>query len=246
MFAASFLPTCRINYPEFTKCSTNSIQKLMDQIAIGIPELAKTFGPLDPLRIRDIVFKQDNNEVATLRANLTDVNIKGYSKIQIKEVRVSKKDYSWKTKVFIPKTRMDAKYKMEGRILIIPLTGTGNMVVEIENLDVVMLTKTHLYEKGGFTFYNITSIKAKLNMTRARIHMDNLFNGQSKEVERGTNEFFNENWRDVYEALRPLITETVENVLLELLSAVFHLIPANFFIEDIPTPKQLYGDKGKE
>ncbi|XP_062123280.1 uncharacterized protein LOC133836706 [Drosophila sulfurigaster albostrigata] len=242
----SFLPSCRIKDPEFTTCSTNSIQKLIDQMNIGIPELLNTFGPLDPMRIRDIIFKQDNNNVATLNCNLTDVHIKGYSKMKIKESRVSKKDFSWQTKIFLPKTRMESKYKMEGRILVIPLSGSGNMVMEVENLNVIMLAKTHLYEKGGFTFYNITSIKTKLNMTRIYTNMDNLFNGRDKEIERSTNEFFNENWREVYEAFRPLITETVETVLMELLSSVFSLIPANYFIEDIPTPKQLYGDKGNE
>ncbi|XP_068158105.1 uncharacterized protein [Drosophila tropicalis] len=239
----SFLPSCRIYEPGFTKCSTNSIQKLINQLSIGIPEVLETFGPFDPMRVRNVVFKQDNNEVATIRANLTELVVRGYSKTEIKESRVSKKDFSWQTKLFLPKMRLDGKYKMNGRILLIPLSGSGNIFIEIENLDILMLTKTRLYEKGGFTFYNLTSLRVHLNMTRVRTHLDNLFNGRSKEVERSTNQFFNDNWRDFYEALRPLIVETVESILLEWLSKVFHLIPANFFVEDIPTPQQLYGPK---
>ncbi|EDW81393.1 uncharacterized protein Dwil_GK11046 [Drosophila willistoni] len=239
----SFLPSCRIYEPGFTKCSTNSIQKLINQLSIGIPEVLESFGNFDPMRVRNIVFKQDNNEVATIRANLTELVVKGYSKTEIKESRVSKKDFSWQTKLFLPKMRLDGKYKMNGRILLIPLSGSGNIFIEIENMDILMLTKTRLYEKGGFTFYNLTSLRVHLNMTRVRTQLDNLFNGRSKEVERSTNQFFNDNWRDFYEALRPLIVETVESILLEWLSKVFHLIPANFFVEDIPTPQQLYGPK---
>lgn len=106
-----------------------------------------------------------------------------------------------------------------------------------------MLTKTMLYEKGGFTFDNVTNVQVKLNMTRVRTHLDNLFNGRSPEVERGTNQFFNDNWRDFYEALKPLIVDTVQNILQDIMGKVFHLIPASFFVEDIPTPDQLYGKK---
>ncbi|KAH8311346.1 hypothetical protein KR044_005735 [Drosophila immigrans] len=237
----SFLPSCRIYEPGFTKCSTNSIQKLIDQLHVGIPEIVEKYGTWDPMYVRDIEFKQDNVEVATIRSNLTNVVIKGFSKTKIKESRVSKKDFHWQTKIFLPKMRLDAKYKMQGRILLIPLSGEGNMFIEIENLDILLLTKTRLYEKGGFTFDNVTAVQVRLNMTRVRTQLDNLFNGRSKEVERSTNQFFNDNWRDFYEALRPLIVDTVENILKDIMSAVFHLIPANFFVEDIPTPQQLYG-----
>lgn len=106
-----------------------------------------------------------------------------------------------------------------------------------------MFTKTILYEKGGFTFYNVTNVQVKLNMTRVRTQLDNLFNGNSPEVERSTNQFFNDNWRDFYEALKPLIVDTVQNTLQDILGKVFHLVPANFFVEDIPTPEKLYGKK---
>ncbi|EDX14627.1 protein takeout [Drosophila simulans] len=239
----AFLPSCRIYEPGFTKCSTNSIQKLLDQLNIGIPEVVERFGPFDPMRVRDIVFKQDNNEVATIRANLTDLVVKGFANTKVKESRVSKKDFSWQTKIYLPKMRLDGRYEMAGRILLIPLSGSGKIFIEIDDLDILLLTKIRLYEKGGFTFDNVTSVQVQLNLTKVRTYLDNLFNGRSKEVERSTNEFFNENWRDFYEALKPLIVETVENILYDVMSTVFHLIPANFFVEDIPTPQQLYGPK---
>ncbi|KAH8383773.1 hypothetical protein KR009_010409 [Drosophila setifemur] len=239
----AFLPSCRIYEPGFTKCSTNSIQKLLEQLGIGIPEVLERFGPFDPMRVRNIIFKQDNNEVATIRANLTELVVKGFSQTKVKESRVSKKDFGWQTKLYLPKMRLDGKYEMAGRILLIPLSGSGKIFIEIDDLDILLLTKTRLYEKGGFTFDNVTAVRVQLNLTRVRTNLDNLFNGRSKEVERSTNQFFNDNWRDFYEALKPLIIETVESILFDVMSTVFHLIPANFFVEDIPTPQQLYGPK---
>ncbi|XP_017480866.1 PREDICTED: uncharacterized protein LOC108370115 [Rhagoletis zephyria] len=237
----AFLPSCKIYQPGFTKCSTNSVQKLIDQLVIGIPEVVEEFGPFDPMHVHDIYFKQDGNDVARIHANLSDVIVKGFSKTNIKESRVSKRDFNWITKIFLPKMRMDAVYKMEGQILLIPLRGSGKMFIEIDNLDITLYTKTRLYEKAGFTFDNVTAVRVDLNMTRVRTNFENIFNGHSKEVERSTNEFFNENWRDFYEALKPIITETVETILYDVMHKVFNLIPANFFVEDIPTSEQLYG-----
>lgn len=106
-----------------------------------------------------------------------------------------------------------------------------------------MRTKTKLIEKGGFTFYNVTSVKVDLDISKLRTQFDDLFGGNNKEVERSTNESFNKNWKEFFEALRPLINETVERVLFDLLHPVFLMIPANFMIEDIPTPEKLYGSK---
>lgn len=84
---AAFLPSCRIYEPGFTNCSTHSIQKLLEQLTIGIPEILESYGPFDPMNVRNIYFKQDNNEVATISANLTDVIVSGFSKTKIKESR---------------------------------------------------------------------------------------------------------------------------------------------------------------
>lgn len=45
--------------------------------------------------------------------------------------RVSKKDFGWQTKLFLPKMRLDGKYDMAGRILLIPLSGSGKIFIEI-------------------------------------------------------------------------------------------------------------------
>ncbi|XP_022213924.2 uncharacterized protein LOC111068598 [Drosophila obscura] len=239
----SYIESCRIYEPEFTNCSTRSIQGFMNQVIKGIPEIDETFGPIDPMKQDQLVFNQDNSDVASISANLTEMLIRGFGKMVIKESKVSKKDFSWLTKIYLPTMRLDCKYKMIGRILLVPLRGGGDMSMEIDDLNILMITRTHLYEKGGYTFYNVTSVRVKLEVGKVKTHMDNLFNGRSKEVEQGTNQFFNENWRDLFEALRPLVAETVERTLLKLLQQLFNLIPANFFVEDIPNSLNLYGRK---
>ncbi|KAH8383771.1 hypothetical protein KR009_010411 [Drosophila setifemur] len=240
-----YLESCRINEPEFTKCSTRSIQAFMNQVIKGIPEIEKSFGSIDPMKQDQLVFKQDDSDVATLAANLTELLISGFAEMVIKESNVSKKDFSWLTKIYLPKMRMEGMYKMIGRILLVPLRGSGKILMEIDDLDMELSTKTRLIERGGFTFYNVTSVKVEMEVGKVRANMENLFNGQNKMVEDGTNKFFNDNWRDFFDAMRPLVVETVERTMLDLLQKVFHLFPASFFVEDIPNSLTLYGRKSK-
>ncbi|XP_055851379.1 protein takeout [Episyrphus balteatus] len=237
--APAYLTPCEIYKPEFTKCSTNSVQKVFNQLAKGIPGL-KVGKPIDPFVIKKLVYKQDNNQVATISANLTNLVTKGFAKTIVKESKVSKKDFSWETTLLVPNLRVDGHYKMEGKILVVPLQGNGEMFIECDDLRIKMYSKTRLYEKGGFTFYNVTSVRIDIAISKLRTRFDNLFNG-NKEIEESTNEFFNENWKDLFEALKPVLIKTIEGVLLGQLQAYFHYVPANFFVSDIPTSEKLYG-----
>lgn len=58
--------------------------------------------------------------------------------------------------------------------------------------------------------------------------------------EDSTNTYLNENWRPVSEALKPIIEKTIEDILLVILNKIFHFIPADYLISDIPKPSELY------
>uniref|UniRef100_A0A1B0G190 Hemolymph juvenile hormone binding protein n=1 Tax=Glossina morsitans morsitans TaxID=37546 RepID=A0A1B0G190_GLOMM len=209
----SYVKSCKIYEPEFTKCSTESIQMLITQVAKGIPELEGIVRRLDPFIIDDIDFNQANTEAANLYAHLTNLTATGLSKLQIKESRVSKRDFGWLTTILVPKLRLEGHYQLNGRVLVLTLQGEGHMFIEIDDLAIVMRTKTKLIEKDGFTFYNITDLRAEIEIGNLRTQFDDLFGGNNKEIEKSTNESFNKNWQEFFEALRPLINETVERIL---------------------------------
>ncbi|EDW14527.1 circadian clock-controlled protein daywake [Drosophila mojavensis] len=241
----SYIESCRIKEPDFTNCSTRSIQAFLNEVIKGIPEIEESFGPIDPMKQDQLTFTQTNSDVSSISANLSDLVIRGFGKTIVKESKVSKKDFSWLAKIYIPRLRLDGKYQMIGSVLIIPLHGNGNIFIEIDDLDILLNAKTRLYEKGGYTFYNVTDVSVKLKVGHVRTYLGNLFNGHSKEVEQSTNEFFNENWRSFFETFRPLISETLQSTLFDLLKKMFSLMPANFFVEDIPNSLQLYGRKSR-
>lgn len=53
-------------------------------------------------------------------------------------------------------------------------------------------------------------------------------------TEDSTNSYLNENWKPVSEALKPVISKTIEDILSGIMSKIFHQIPGNFFVSDLP------------
>lgn len=136
-------------------------------------------------------------------------------------------------------------------------------------MDIVLRTKTHLYEKYGHVFYNVTSTKVEFKLDGLKLRLDNLFDGVQSlgeliqayfirthwliqftlifyytSTEDSTNQYLNENWRPVSDALKPILSKTIEDILLGILNKVFHFLPADYLISDIARPSKLYGDGG--
>lgn len=44
-------------------------------------------------------------------------------------------------------------------------------------MDILLKTKTHLYEKGGHIFYNVTHTKVDYTISGLTLRLDNLFDG---------------------------------------------------------------------
>jgi len=76
--------------------------------------------------------------------------------------------------------KLQADYSLFGRILLIPLNGKGQVFLDAENMTVTMHTKTRLYSKGGFTFYNVTNLHVDFKMDGLKSYFSNLFNGNKQ------------------------------------------------------------------
>lgn len=65
------------------------------------------------------------------------------------------------------------------------------------------------------------------------------FNGLSRVSEDSTNMYLNENWKPVSEALKPIISKTIEDILSDIMAKIFHQIPGDYFVADLPKPNEL-------
>uniref|UniRef100_A0A182W486 Protein takeout n=1 Tax=Anopheles minimus TaxID=112268 RepID=A0A182W486_9DIPT len=226
-----FIKTCRFDQPNFVDCSTESVQGLFDKLVTGIEGLEHV-GTIDPMKISKIRILQGDGPVS-VNASLSKVVVTGFASTKVVRNVVSNKDFSWETHIRLPKMRLEGNYHMQGRILVIPLNGHGKCWFEPSGMDIIMRTTTDLYQKNGHVFYNVTATKVDYTISGLRLHMGNLFEGV-KVLEDSTNQYLNDNWRPVSEALKPIIAKTIEDILLAIMQNIFNQIPADYFVADLP------------
>ncbi|XP_013136879.1 PREDICTED: circadian clock-controlled protein-like [Papilio polytes] len=224
-----FVKTCFKSDPEFDDCSKQAVQQLFNALGPGLPEIGMV--PLDPLKIPKIRILQGDGPV-NVNAALDDVIVSGFGDTEVLLSQVDGKSYSFYTKVRVPKIRIEGTYDLKGKILLIPLVGRGLCWFEPTNMTIDIVSDVKLYDKDGFVFFNVTGAHVKYTIGGLKLRMNNLFDGISS-LEDSTNSYLNANWRPVSESLRPILSKTIEDILLGFLQQLFHNLPANFMIGDI-------------
>ncbi|KAG7306069.1 hypothetical protein JYU34_008650 [Plutella xylostella] len=237
----SFVKTCVRRDPEFEDCSKQAVQQLFDALGPGLPEI--DLPKLDPLKIPKIRILQGEGPV-NVNAALDDVIVTGFGKTEVQLSQVDSKTYDFYTRVRVPKMRIEGTYDLKGKILLIPLVGRGQCWFEPTNMTIDIVSDVKLYEKDGFTFFNVTSAHVKYSIGGLKLRMNNLFDG-IKSLEETTNAYLNENWRPVSESLRPILSKTIEDILLGFMQRLFNNLPGNFMIEDVKIPSKKYDKKDK-
>ncbi|XP_018332047.1 protein takeout [Agrilus planipennis] len=224
-----FVQTCKIKTPDFVNCSTHAVQGLFHRFPKGLPEI--DLQPLDPLEVPVIKILQGDGPV-NVNASLANVTVVGFGKTKVLENFVDAKTHDFYTRLHLPTLRIDGQYVLLGRILVIPIRGHGSCWFEASDLDIFVKSDVDLIKKEDFHFFDVKSCHVKFSIGGLRLYMGNLFDG-IKALERSTNEYLNANWRPVAESLNPILSKTIEDIMLEILKKVFDNIPADFFIGDL-------------
>lgn len=124
----------------------------------------------------------------------------------------------------VPKITVSGDYKINGRVLVLPIQGQGKANLVFENADLVVKYKPRVVVKKGKEYIQTEKFQLSFDTTRMRINLENLFNGD-KALGDNMNQFLNENWRDILNELKPSITFAVEGVLKAIINRIFSKVP---------------------
>lgn len=92
------------------------------------------------------------------------------------------------------------------------------------NSEIVFKILTKKIVKNGKGYMQIEKSKLDFDTTEVFVHFDNLFNG-NKELGMTTNDFFNQNWRDILKEIKPAVSDALSSVWESLINNVFGNIP---------------------
>ncbi|XP_026319228.1 circadian clock-controlled protein-like [Hyposmocoma kahamanoa] len=215
----SFLTPCSQSLPveELSNCITAQARNSQKVFAKGIPQLTD---PLDPLTLNNV-----SAVAGTFSIKSTNVIVKGLRKMEIKEMRYDLQKLSGHTKVF-GNLSFTSDYETEGRVLLLPITGSGKLAVKMYNTDVLIKFKIRKVQgPDGAEHMETYDLKTSQQYGNVKIHMSNILGGNA--IGDGINHVLNENWRDLMTEVGPPFIEAVSAKVHDVINQLYKQVPIN-------------------
>lgn len=203
-----YLSLCERSNADLSGCVVRAIIDTKPRLSKGIPEL--NLPSIDPLRIE----KLENTEGSgknEFTQKLTNLSIQGLSQFIIKEGRVPKNLSRIYLDMFTPVVTFDGQYEIHGRVLALPISGSGDCRLVFNNVRTVADVPLTRVQRDGKEHLHAEDFKWIIEADSGTVRFDNLFNGEEKLGET-MNKFLNENWKEAFEAYKHLPEEAMGSV----------------------------------
>ncbi|XP_017773964.1 PREDICTED: protein takeout-like [Nicrophorus vespilloides] len=214
----SYLTTCSRSDPNFQKCCLESGRRAIPQLAKGDKRLKLRV--LEPLAIPEIRIDTSGN----LKLTLTDVILYGLGNMQLRKMNFDLEKQTISLDMHNDNIQVIGDYTIDGRILILPITGNGKINVTMVNGAIGYSFQYDIIQKNGVEYIKALEPDVTLVSERTYYKLDNLFNGD-KRLGEEMNKFLNENHKEMSKELNPSITETISAIATEIVENVLNVIP---------------------
>uniref|UniRef100_A0A8D8YMH6 Protein takeout n=1 Tax=Cacopsylla melanoneura TaxID=428564 RepID=A0A8D8YMH6_9HEMI len=217
----SYTKPCSRHDPKLNECVVRHGQAAIPLFINGDPKYRVP--KMDPLYIKQLTVNQGSRQIG-LALTLKNFNIYGLKNIKFKKARteLEKRHIEWDFE--IPSVLILGQYDISGKVLILPITGTGDANVTITNLKITYKYDWVYVTRKGKQYMNITSSKLLFENGRTYFDLKNLFNGD-KMLGGQMNYFLNDNWADITKELGPAVGDAIGEVFRQLLTSIAELVP---------------------
>ncbi|CAH0550088.1 unnamed protein product [Brassicogethes aeneus] len=213
----SYIKPCKKDDPNLNDCSLKQTKLAFPFISKGDKKFKSP--PLNPLLLPLIEVDTGPN----LKLKMTDLNVHGLDSIEFKEANFDTK--ANKAHFTLSATlNFIGKYEIDGKILVLPITGDGNCNITFSGGDFTYDMNWKLVEKNNKQYAQIETYKLDMKLKRAYFHFENLFKGD-KLLGDNMNMVLNDNWEEVMKEVGPGITHTIEVVVHNVVKAYLEQIP---------------------
>ncbi|KAJ8970834.1 hypothetical protein NQ317_000707 [Molorchus minor] len=215
MFQTLLFFPCSLSDPNFEQCCLEHGRQALPEILKGdkkykIPKLVPLFVPS---------LTVDTGE--HLKILLKNITAYGLENIILEQVKMDATNKKITIRASLNMLSMIGKYSIDGRILILPIKGDGD--INITSID------GHYQYDAVYTLDTVNGEehivisdddKLTFKLKRAIFQLDNLFNGDAV-LGGQMNKFLNENWSEVIDEIGGAISQTVRAIIRVIGTSIF-------------------------
>lgn len=213
---------CKRNTPKYSECISDAVTNVIISLAGGL----KSFKilPLEPLNVDSVKIGESEGSVSLMQ-EYKNIKIYGLTKgLVVSNYKIDFDKLILESDSFNPQVDFVADYKLNGKILLLPITGSGKSNITMYNLHAHNLIYCEKVEKKGETYLKVTKYDIKFKPEKVSLRFDNLFNGDSVLGEQ-MNRFINENSDILFKELQAPYEETFGLVFAKISNDIFSRIP---------------------
>ncbi|KAL0880084.1 hypothetical protein ABMA27_002576 [Loxostege sticticalis] len=191
-----------------SQCLKSTAQETVPALVAGIPDIGAA--ALDP-----IILDKVKIDLAGLKLLITNAAVKGLKKSVIEKINVDRTKKVLELK-YVADIVLKSKYKASGRLLILPISGDGDLTLKLKKIQVdVSMPFEYSKNTDGQTILDLKSFSFKYDVKEnAHFHLTNLFNG-NKELSDAMLTFMNNNWKVLTEEFGAPLLQASHKVIFD-------------------------------
>lgn len=209
---------------EYYDCISKSARDAIVSLAGGM----KSFKilPLEPLAVDSVKIGESQGSV-TLRQEYKNIKLYGLTKnLEIKNYHIDWDKCLLSSDSLNPQVDFVADYKVDGRILLLPVRGSGKSNITMYNLRTHNDIYCEKYQKNGETYLRVKKFDVKFSPARVTLQFDNLFDGDTVLGDQ-MNRFINQNSDLLFKELQAPYEETFGLVFAKISNEIYSRVPFN-------------------
>ncbi|CAO1423119.1 unnamed protein product [Diamesa tonsa] len=215
-------PKCRYGDGD---CIVRIMNDIVRQKTSGYPPLG--IPSIEPIFIDSLNIKQGGNGAVNLDMNIQNAKVAGLSKVSVIKVTGFNRNPDGdiiEIRSKAPQVSITGKYSVNGKILILPIQGAGDFKCSFDNMETIMKFKTRRVENKGKIYMQVERVAVVFQTSLFQVEMKNLFNG-NKALGDAMNRFIKENWKSIFDDMKPSLFETFGGVFKNIMNKVFSTVP---------------------
>ncbi|XP_020288995.1 circadian clock-controlled protein-like [Pseudomyrmex gracilis] len=193
---------------EYDKCVLKQLQALTPYLTKGVPSLK--LPALDPLYLPSLTVDR-NLESLKLKANMSQIRVYGGTNYVVRELKANPNDLTVSIKVTMPHIHVNGEYDVQGRLLLLPLSGLGSFKGNFTDTEAqVNAHAKEVTDKNGVQRLEIDTLDTNIRVGDGNIKLKAPPTHTLAAEAAAT--FFNSNPRLVLDIARPIIEDTAATV----------------------------------
>ncbi|CAL7939394.1 unnamed protein product [Xylocopa violacea] len=223
----SFMKICHRSDPFLNECIKQSAIALKPYLRNGIPALR--IPACEPLCLQEIEIDQTSGPIY-IRAMYSNVSIFGGTNFIPKSIRFDLEKNRIRLKVYLPRLEMVSNYNLDGKIMMLPITGDGIAHGNFTDIDAIVTLQFKRYrDEIGLIHQMVDDIYVDFEIGHATVHLDNLFDGD-ETLSAAMNLFLNDNWSTVIAEVRPKLEEIIAELIRNFANTIFSIFPEDVLL----------------